>query len=81
MKNKPPKIPASKIFVKGTEEVEVRFEEDKERMGIFHQWKADWGEWAAEINRIKKVQNLYETFFENSSRFSNGRGRDRTSFR
>ena len=62
--NNPPKVPASKIFVKGTEEVEVRFEEDKERMKSFTIWKADWGEWAAEVNRIKKVQTLYETFFK-----------------
>jgi superfamily I DNA and/or RNA helicase/very-short-patch-repair endonuclease len=61
--NYPPKIPAPKILVQGTDEVEVRFEEDSNRIRLFHEWKAEWSDWAAEISRMKKVQSLYELFF------------------
>ncbi|KAB7705289.1 AAA family ATPase [Bacillus aerolatus] len=59
-----PKIPAPKVFKQGSDEMEVRFEEDQERMRLFYKWKADWGEWAAEVTRMKRVQTLYETFFK-----------------
>lgn len=60
----PPKVPAHKVFVQGTDEVEVRFDEDSNRVKLFNEWKADWGDWAAEVTRMKRVQSLYETFFK-----------------
>lgn len=59
-----PKIPEPRVVIQGSDKVEVRFEEDQERMRLFYKWKADWGEWAAELKRMKKVQSLYETFFK-----------------
>lgn len=59
----PPKIPAPKVLIQGTDEVELRFEEDSSRLKLFNHWKTAWSDWAAEISRMKKVQTLYELFF------------------
>lgn len=59
----PPKIPAPKVVIQGTDEVEIRFDEDSSRLKLFNNWKVAWSDWAAEISRMKKVQTLYELFF------------------
>lgn len=59
----PPKIPAPKVVIQGTDEVEIRFDEDSSRLKLFNDWKVAWSDWAAEISRMKKVQTLYELFF------------------
>ncbi|QOR67972.1 AAA family ATPase [Cytobacillus suaedae] len=61
--NKAPQIPAPKVVVQGSDEVEIRFEDNPERVNLFNKWKSDWTDWATEVIRIKKVQTLYEQFF------------------
>ncbi|MDO6658112.1 AAA domain-containing protein [Anaerobacillus sp. 1_MG-2023] len=62
--DKPPQMPAPKVMIQGTEEIEVRFDEDSKRLSLFNEWLEEWNDWAAEVKRMKKVQSLYELFFK-----------------
>jgi very-short-patch-repair endonuclease len=62
--NSAPKMPqVRKVETEEGDEEGETFDSDPSRVRLFLSWKDDWEDWAEEIRRMKKVQNLYETFF------------------
>ncbi|PQD94296.1 hypothetical protein CYL18_14755 [Pradoshia eiseniae] len=59
-----PKMPDPKVMTEGETEVEVKFDEESNRVKLFNEWKAAWSDWAANMTRMKSVQALYERFFK-----------------
>ncbi|MBD1372824.1 AAA family ATPase [Hazenella sp. IB182357] len=56
------KQPSPKVFVQGTDEVKVSFDEDRQRLEKFHNWKLEWEQWASELRMQNQVKKLYDTF-------------------
>lgn len=58
------KIPANKIYIsdKG-EQIEERFQEDRNRLVAFQSWKDEWEDWAEYLKEKKKTKRVYEEFF------------------